>query len=79
VVEPAELTISRSYEVSWKKQTLDLAELARLRTEEKLGSRLIAARLNAPRSTVIDAIRRLETSGNGVSTQLENGSYGRKG
>jgi hypothetical protein len=34
VVEPAELTVSRTYEISWKKQGLDIAELVRLRYEE---------------------------------------------
>jgi len=60
VLEPARLTVSRTYEISWKKKTLDYAELAKLRFEDGLGSRLIAQRIGAKRSTVIDAIHRLE-------------------
>lgn len=60
MVEPARLTISREYGVSWKRQVLDIAELARLRFEEGLGSRLIAKRLGVARTTVIGAVNRLE-------------------
>ncbi len=60
LVEPAGLTVSREYEVPWKKQSYDIAELARLRIEEGLGSRLIARRLGIPRTTAINAIHRLE-------------------
>lgn len=60
MVEPAELTVSREYKIPWKKQLYDIAELARLRFEVGLGSRLIAARLGMPRTTAIHAIRRLE-------------------
>jgi hypothetical protein len=60
VFEPAGLTVSREYEIPWKKQPYDIAELARLRFEEGLGSRLIAARLGIPRSTAIAAVHRLE-------------------
>jgi predicted DNA-binding protein (UPF0251 family) len=60
VVEPAGLTVSRDYDVPWKKQTLDIAELARLRFEEGLGSRQIAGRMGIPRTTAITAVHRLE-------------------
>lgn len=60
LVEPAGLTVSREYAVPWKKQGLDIAELARLRFEEGLGSRLIAKRLGIPRTTAITAVHRLE-------------------
>jgi DNA-binding transcriptional regulator LsrR (DeoR family) len=60
VVEPAGLAVLREYEIPWKKQSLDLAELARLRFEEGLGSRLIARRLGIPRTTAITAVHRLE-------------------
>ncbi len=60
VLEPAGLTVSRTYEVAWKKKILDFAELAKLRFEDGLGSRVIAQRIGANRSTVIDAIHHLE-------------------
>jgi hypothetical protein len=60
LVEPAGLVVSRTYEISWKKQTYDIAELARLRFEEGLGSRKIATRLGIPRTTAIHAVHRLE-------------------
>ncbi len=60
VVEPAGLAVLREYEISWKKQSYDIAELARLRFEENLGSRQIARRLGIPRSTAIRAVHRLE-------------------
>lgn len=60
VVEPKGLTVNRIYEILWKKQSLDIAELARMRFEEKLGSRVISQRLGLPRTTVATAIRRLE-------------------
>jgi len=60
VVEPTGLTVSRDHEIPWKKQTFDIAELARLRFEEELGSRLISQRLGIPRTTAIAAIHRLE-------------------
>ena len=60
VVEPAGLAVLREYEIHWKKQTLDIAELARLRFEEGLGSRQIARRLGIPRTTAITAVHRLE-------------------
>lgn len=59
VVEPAGLTVSREYEVPWKKQSYDIAELAHLRVEEGLGSRQIARKLDIPRSTAAEALRRL--------------------
>ena len=60
MVEPAGLTVLREYEVPWKKQGLDVVELARLRFEEGLGSRLIAQRMGIPRTTAITAVHRLE-------------------
>jgi len=60
VVEPAGLAVSREYEIPWKKQTLDIAELARLRFEEGLGSRQICRRMGIPRTTAITAVHRLE-------------------
>lgn len=60
MVEPAGLTVSREYEVPWKKQSYVEAELAKLRFNEGLGSRQIAKRLEIPRTTVIAAIHRLE-------------------
>jgi hypothetical protein len=60
VIEPQGLTVNRVYAILWKKQSLDTAELARMRVEEGLGSRVIAQRLGVPRSTVIGAIHRLE-------------------
>ncbi len=60
MVEPAGLTVSRDFAVPWKKQSYDIAELARLRFEDGFGSRQIAARLGIPRTTAIDAIHRLE-------------------
>jgi predicted DNA-binding protein (UPF0251 family) len=62
VVEPAGLTVSRTYGISWKKQSLDIAELARLRFEEGLGSRVIAHRMGIPRTTATTAIHRLESA-----------------
>jgi DNA-binding GntR family transcriptional regulator len=46
--------------VSWKKQGLNLQELARLKFEEKLATAEVARILGAPRTTVIEAIRKLE-------------------
>ena len=63
MIEPAGLAVSRVYEVPWKKQGLDVAELARLRFEEGLGSRQILVRMGTPRSTAIKAIRRLKRIG----------------
>jgi DNA-binding transcriptional regulator LsrR (DeoR family) len=63
VIEPAGLTVPREFDVPWKKQGLDIAELARLRFEEGLGSRLIAKRLGIPRTTAITAVHRLEKAG----------------
>jgi DNA-binding transcriptional regulator LsrR (DeoR family) len=60
VVEPAGLAVLRDYEIPWKKQSYDIAELARLRFEEGLGSRLIAGRLGIPRTTAIKAVHHLE-------------------
>ena len=60
LVEPAGLSISREYKIHWKKQTYDIAELAFLRFEEKLGSRQISRRLGIPRTTVIGVVHRLE-------------------
>jgi len=60
VVEPRGVTVLREYKIPWKKQTLDIAELARMRFEENLGSRQICKLIKAPRSTAIDAIHRLE-------------------
>jgi len=60
VVEPEGLTVLRDYDVPWKKQALDIVELARLRFEEGLGSRQIAGRMGIPRTTAISAIHRLE-------------------
>ena len=62
VVEPAGLTVSREYEVPWKKQTLDIAKLAHLRFEKGVGSRVIAKVMGIPRTTAITAIRRLEVA-----------------
>jgi hypothetical protein len=53
VVEPRGVTISREYTIPWKKQGLDIGELARMRFEENMGSRQICKLINAPRSTVI--------------------------
>jgi hypothetical protein len=58
-VEPAELVVPRAYAVAWKKQALEVVELARLRREEKLGLRAIAACLCVPRTTVAIACRRM--------------------
>ena len=52
--------VSRTYQVSWKKQGLNLQELARLKFEEKLATAEVARILGAPRTTVIEAIRKLE-------------------
>ena len=60
MVEPAGLAVSREYEIPWKKQTLDIAELARLRFEEGLGSQQICRRMGIPRTTAITAVHRLE-------------------
>ena len=60
LVEPVGLVVSRTYEISWKKQTLNIAELARLRFEEGLGSRRISAIMGIPRTTAINAVHRLE-------------------
>ena len=60
VVEPKGLTVNRICEILWKKQILDIALLARMRFEEKLGSRVISQQLGLPRTTVATAIRRLE-------------------
>ncbi|WP_347358506.1 hypothetical protein [Bdellovibrio sp.] len=60
LVEPVGLVVSRTYEVAWKKQTLDMAELARLRFEEGLGSRKISVLMGIPRTTAITAVHRLE-------------------
>jgi len=60
VVEPTGLSVSREYKVPWKKQKFDIAELARLRFDENLGSRQIADRLGIPRTTAITAVHRLE-------------------
>lgn len=46
--------------MSWKKQGLDLQELARLKFEEKLATAEIARILATPRTTVIKALRKLE-------------------
>jgi DNA-binding transcriptional regulator LsrR (DeoR family) len=54
------LVVSRTCQISWKKQTLDLAELARLRFEDGLGSRKISAIMGIPRTTAINAVHRLE-------------------
>ena len=56
VDEPAGLTVSRTYENLWKKQTLDKTELAKLRFEEGLSSRQIASRLGVLRTTAIMAV-----------------------
>jgi DNA-binding transcriptional regulator LsrR (DeoR family) len=60
VVEPAGLAVLREYEILWKKQSYDIAELARLRCEEQLGARQIAKRLGIPSTTAISALHRLE-------------------
>jgi len=59
VVEHLGLVIHREYEVLWKKPTLDMKLLARLR-HQGLGSRQICKMMAAPRTTVITAIHRLE-------------------
>lgn len=63
VIEPQGLTVNRVYAILWKKQSLDPAELAQMRIEEGLGSRVISQRLGLPRSTAIGAIHRLERKG----------------
>jgi hypothetical protein len=60
VIEPQGLTVIRVYAILWKKQSLETAELARMRIEEGLGSRVISQRLGVLGSTVIGAIHRLE-------------------
>lgn len=60
MLEPRGVTVSREYTIPWKKQGLDIAELARMRFEENMGSRQICKLMKAPRTTVIDAIHRLE-------------------
>jgi hypothetical protein len=54
VVEPSGLTVNRIYEILWKKQSLNFAELVQMRFEEKLGSRVISLRLGLPRTTNIN-------------------------
>ena len=60
MVEPQGFTVSREYEIPWKKQSPDFAKLAQLRFEERLGSRQVAARLGILKTTAINAIHRLE-------------------
>lgn len=61
VVEHQGLVIQREHEILWKNPSLDLKLLARLRFDQGLGSRQICKIMKKPRSTVIAAIRRIET------------------
>lgn len=60
LVEPVGLVVSRTYEIQWKMQTFNIAELARMRLEERRGYRYIAKTLGIPKSTARDAVLRIE-------------------
>ncbi len=60
VSEPADLTVFRSYQVHWGRETLDLTELARLRWIERWQIERISAHLNYSRSGIKAALRKIE-------------------
>ena len=59
-LEPEPITSKIEITVTWKKEQIDAAELARLRWVEKLGYKRIAARLGVSRSGVIHRLRKME-------------------
>lgn len=62
-VEPNRaLSVSRLRGVSWARNTLDLAELARLRWEERVKNGEIAYRMGVSRSTVMRGLRKLRAT-----------------
>jgi len=71
VVEQHGLVIHREFEVLWKKPTLDMTLLARLR-HQGLGSRQTCKMMAAPRTTVITAIHRLEKTAEKVICTMIN-------
>jgi hypothetical protein len=60
VSEPSGLTIQRHYEIQWKKQTLNGAELASLRFEKGLGPVELSKRFGVTRTAITMAINRFE-------------------
>ena len=65
VVEPSRPLVSRTYAVAWRKKSLDNVELARLRYQEGLKIRDVASRLGVGRTTVVNALKRLESAEKG--------------
>lgn len=63
IVEPSVLSVSRAYGTIWKKESLDLTELARKRWIEKWTVDRIAHHFGWGRTAVVRYLRRLRAKG----------------
>ena len=61
--EPQVLTGSVVRKVTWVKGFVDMAELARLRQSQNLTTDELAAHFRVGRTTIVDRIRRLSSTG----------------
>ena len=65
VFEPTQLSLMRTYRVWWKKQRLNLDELAKLYWEDGLTMAQIAEKLRVGRTTVRDNLRKISSAKGG--------------